>query len=126
MKTADLNTTLIDSYFTLLKSLSPNNKLELIAKLSKSLKTSKKAKIIILFFLNSCALSSSYDYIYYKSLQGDSTNIIKFIKIDNIYDANGYDHGERILEIIETIGDSTFSLYINNLKSEKQLKNLKN
>ena len=42
MKTADLNTTLIDSYYTLLKSLSPNNKLELIARLSKSMKTSKK------------------------------------------------------------------------------------
>jgi len=42
MKTADLNTTLIDSYYTLLKSLSPNNKLELIARLSKSMKTAKK------------------------------------------------------------------------------------
>lgn len=46
MKTADLNTILIDSYFTLLKSLSPNNKLELTAKLSKSMKTTKKTKDI--------------------------------------------------------------------------------
>lgn len=46
MKTADINTNLIDSYFSLLKSLSPNNKLELIAKLSKSMKTTKKAKDI--------------------------------------------------------------------------------
>lgn len=38
------NTEMIDSYFSLLKSLSPNNKLELIAKLSKSMKTTKKAK----------------------------------------------------------------------------------
>lgn len=44
MKTADINANLIDSYFTLLKSLSPNNKLELIAKLSKSMKTTGKAK----------------------------------------------------------------------------------
>lgn len=44
MKTADINTSLIDSYFTLLKSLSPNNKLELIARLSKSMKTTKKEK----------------------------------------------------------------------------------
>ncbi len=44
MKTADINSNLIDSYFTLLKSLSPNNKLELIAKLSKSMKTTKKGK----------------------------------------------------------------------------------
>ncbi len=46
MKTADINTSLIDSYFTLLKNLSPNNKLELIAKLSKSMKTTKKTKDI--------------------------------------------------------------------------------
>lgn len=44
MNTADVNTSLIDSYFSLLKSLSPNNKLELIARLTKSMKTSKKAK----------------------------------------------------------------------------------
>ena len=44
MKTADLNTNLIDSYFTLLKSLSPNNKLELKARLSKSMKTSRETK----------------------------------------------------------------------------------
>lgn len=44
MKTIDINSDLIDSYFVLLKSLSPNNKLELIAKLSKSMKTTKKVK----------------------------------------------------------------------------------
>ncbi|WP_352422912.1 hypothetical protein [Proteiniphilum sp.] len=42
METADINTSLIDSYYTLLKSLSPNNKLELIARLSNSMKTTKK------------------------------------------------------------------------------------
>lgn len=42
MKTADINTNLIDSYYTLLKNLSPNNKLELIARLSKSMKTTRK------------------------------------------------------------------------------------
>ena len=44
MKPTDTNTDLIESYFTLLKNLSPNNKLELIARLSNSLKTSKKPK----------------------------------------------------------------------------------
>ena len=44
MKTAKLNASLIDSYFTLLKSLSPNHKLELIARLSMSMKTTKKLK----------------------------------------------------------------------------------
>jgi hypothetical protein len=44
MKTADANINLVDNYFTLLKSLSPKNKLELIARLSKSLKTTIKKK----------------------------------------------------------------------------------
>jgi len=44
MNTTDINPSLIDSYFSLLKSLSPNNKLELIARLSKSMKTTKKTK----------------------------------------------------------------------------------
>ena len=44
MKAAEMNSNLIDSYFKLLKNLSPNNKLELIALLSKSMKTTKKSK----------------------------------------------------------------------------------
>jgi hypothetical protein len=44
MKTVDFNTNLVDSYYTLLRSLSPNNKLELIARLSKSMKTTKAQK----------------------------------------------------------------------------------
>jgi len=35
---------LVDSYYVLLRNLSPDNKLELIARLSKSMKTTKKAK----------------------------------------------------------------------------------
>ena len=42
MKTAEINTSIIDSYYTLLKSLSTNNKLELISRLSKSMKTTNK------------------------------------------------------------------------------------
>jgi len=48
MKATDINTNLIDSYFTLLKSLSPDNKLELIARLSKSMKTTKKTNKVSL------------------------------------------------------------------------------
>jgi hypothetical protein len=44
MNSADINSSLIDSYFSLLKNLSPNSKLELIARLSKSMKTTKKTK----------------------------------------------------------------------------------
>jgi hypothetical protein len=42
MKAADLNFNLIDSYLGLLKSLSPESKLELISKLSDSLKGGKR------------------------------------------------------------------------------------
>jgi hypothetical protein len=44
MNSADINSPLIDSYFSLLKNLSPNSKLELIARLSKSMKTTTKTK----------------------------------------------------------------------------------
>jgi hypothetical protein len=44
MNSADINSSLIDSYFSLLKNLSPNSKLELIARLSKSMKTTTKTK----------------------------------------------------------------------------------
>lgn len=37
-----MKTNFIDSYYMLLKNLSPHNKLELIARLSKSIKTTKK------------------------------------------------------------------------------------
>lgn len=38
----DINTNLIDNYFLLIKNLSPNNKLDLIARLSESLKSTEK------------------------------------------------------------------------------------
>jgi hypothetical protein len=44
MKAADINMNLVDSYYTLLKNLSPNNKLELISRLSKSMKSTKTKK----------------------------------------------------------------------------------
>lgn len=44
MKTVDINTNLIDSYFSVLKNLSPDSKLELIARLSKSMKSPKRVK----------------------------------------------------------------------------------
>lgn len=44
MSTTDLTINLIDNYFELLKNLSPDAKLELIAKLSSSMKTSKRTK----------------------------------------------------------------------------------
>jgi len=44
MQTIDINKKLVDSYLELLKNLSPNSKLDLISKLSDSLKSGKKNK----------------------------------------------------------------------------------
>lgn len=44
METADVSINLIDNYYLLLKSLSPNDKLELIGRLSKSMKTTENTK----------------------------------------------------------------------------------
>jgi hypothetical protein len=42
MKSSELNTSMLDSYYRLLENLSPDNKLELISRLSRSMKTTKK------------------------------------------------------------------------------------
>jgi hypothetical protein len=52
MRTTNLNINVIDNYFGLLKNLSIDNKLELISKLSNSMKSSKKEE--------SSSLSSLY------------------------------------------------------------------
>jgi predicted metal-binding transcription factor (methanogenesis marker protein 9) len=44
MKATDLNINLIETYFGLLKNLSADSKLELIAKLSNSMKSTKRTK----------------------------------------------------------------------------------
>ena len=44
MKTGDVNINLIETYFGLLKNLNADIKLELIAKLSNSMKTTKRIK----------------------------------------------------------------------------------
>lgn len=41
MDSAKINTNLVDNYLGLLKNLSPDNKLELISRLSNSMKTAK-------------------------------------------------------------------------------------
>ena len=45
MQTIDVNKKLVDSYLELLKNLNANSKLDLISKLSDSLKSGKKNKI---------------------------------------------------------------------------------
>lgn len=44
MKAIDINTTLVEGYLQLLENLSPNNKLDLISKLTLSIKNNKASK----------------------------------------------------------------------------------
>ena len=44
MKNIDINTNLVEGYLRLLNNLSPNNKLDLISKLTHSVKTDMKKK----------------------------------------------------------------------------------
>ncbi|HEY6082314.1 MAG TPA: hypothetical protein VIU45_02580 [Chitinophagaceae bacterium] len=44
MNATDININLIEAYFRLLKNLNPDSKLELISKLSNSMRTAKTAK----------------------------------------------------------------------------------
>lgn len=44
MKTTKININLIDHYYSILKSLSPNNKLELIARLINSMESQKNPR----------------------------------------------------------------------------------
>jgi len=81
MKTADVNTNLIDSYFTLLKSLSPNNKLELIAKLSKSMKTTKKSSDISWKSLFGALVPDQSDDDFVEDLKKDRKFSLKSIDL---------------------------------------------
>jgi len=49
MNTADLNTKLIDSYVSLLKNLSAKNKLDLISKLTNTVKTDAEQRNVDFF-----------------------------------------------------------------------------
>lgn len=44
MKSIDINISLVEHYLEMLENLSPDSKLELIARLSKSMKTKRKTK----------------------------------------------------------------------------------
>ncbi|HAL81238.1 MAG TPA: hypothetical protein DCO83_02560 [Mucilaginibacter sp.] len=62
MQTIDINKRLVDSYLDLLENLSPNSKLDLISRLSDSLKSGKKNKV-------SSLKSLSGDFIEEKSAE---------------------------------------------------------
>jgi len=74
MKAANLKFNLIDSYLRLLDNLSSDNKLELISKLSDSLKSSKKS-------VNKTPVDKSLDDLYGAFVMDKSSNdLIKEIK----------------------------------------------
>ena len=82
MKTADLNTALIDSYYNLLKNLSPDNKLELIARLARSMQTTSNRE-------NEIPLESLYD-----SWQSEQTSDEL---IDELKSARNFTHSREEL-----------------------------
>ncbi len=78
MKAANLKFNLIDSYLGLLNNLSPDNKLELISKLSDSLKSSKKPK--------KKPVDKSIDELYGAFIMDKSTDeLIRELKSSRIF-----------------------------------------
>ena len=52
---------------------------------------------------------SKYVSLLNKALERDTSALKEFLKIDNIYDAAGYDHGWVLIELMKKIGDEKFS-----------------
>jgi len=78
MSTVDINKRLVDTYYSMLKNLSQNNKLELIERLSNSIRTSKKKP------------KSSIDALYGSWESGNSADEI----IKEIEDARNFNRKE--------------------------------
>ena len=73
------------------------------------------------------ALAKNYDKyveLLNKSINNDTIALTEFLKIDNIYDAAGYDHGYIIIQILENVGDSNFANAVKKLDA-KEMQNLK-
>lgn len=67
---------------------------------------------------------SRYLSLLNKSALNDTTALVEFLVIDNIYDGAGYDHGWVVIELMKKLGDKQFSdaLYKMN---RNQIDNLK-
>jgi hypothetical protein len=97
-------------------------------------------KLLILFFIflfSSCMESSVipvsetlelglnnnyYDYVRLinASCKGDTNALEQFLKIDYIFEAPSYEHGDIILDLLEYVGDSNFVLAINKLSDREK------
>ena len=73
------------------------------------------------------ALDKHYSH-YVRLLNGamdsDSVALSNFLKINNIYDAAGYDHGWILIKIMKEVGDEKFSTILASLNTD-QISNVK-
>ena len=67
---------------------------------------------------------SEYVRILNKACEKDSAALLNFFKVDYIYDAAGYDHGNVLFQLMKIFGDKTFSKILKNA-SEKDLNNVR-
>lgn len=69
------------------------------------------------------ALGNKYSsYVNYlnKASEGDTSALFNFLKIDYIYDAAGYDHGDILFQLIKLYGDKRFAEVLKKM-SQKDL-----
>lgn len=52
---------------------------------------------------------NNYVTLLNKSVQFDSSALLKFLEIDDIYDGASYDHGWILARLMEKVGDEKFS-----------------
>lgn len=64
---------------------------------------------------------NSYVDLLNRSVSNDTVALLKFIKIDNINDAAGYDHGYILYKLLETIGDNNFSSALKKLSPQEKI-----
>ena len=67
---------------------------------------------------------TNYVELLNSSFKGDTLSLSEFLKIDYIYGAASYDHGEIVLQVLEKLGDEKFNNTVLTL-SNKQQTNLK-
>lgn len=74
------------------------------------------------------ALGDNYDSyvnLLNKSVKCDTVALVKFMKINNLNDAAGYDHGYILYKLLEIVGDKKFSSTLKEL-TPKETRNLAN
>jgi hypothetical protein len=70
--------------------------------------------------LNEYGEYSDYVAKLNSAYSGDSTALISFIKIDNLYDGAAYDHGEVLISLLQHLGDNKFYEGLKNCSNAEQ------